>query len=75
MNTTKHEQRCTHVAALVYYMGEAFNLAYQETRLAIRLSLSVLDKGNSAATAYEAGAHAIRTIASTHSPAANPQLD
>ncbi len=63
---TQHEQRCTHVAAHVYYLGKSIQLAWQEINLAISMALSELDHGKSAASAYESGANAIRTIASLH---------
>lgn len=66
--TTTYEQRCTHIAAHIYYLGQSIQLAWNEIYLAIRLALSELDHGKSAASAYEAGAQAIRTIANDHVP-------
>jgi len=62
-NTQNHEDKCTHVAAFIYYLGQEFKLAYQDINAVIRLALAMLDHGSSPASAYEAGAKTIRIIA------------
>ena len=63
---TLQDQREAHIAAHIYYLGESSNLSWKETNLAMRLALCKFNKGTSAATAYEAGANAIRVIARSH---------
>lgn len=63
MQNIDHEQRCAQTAAFIYYLGEAFHLAFQDINAVIKLVLAMLDHGSSAATAYEAGAKTIRLIA------------
>lgn len=66
MNTTQqHELRAAHVAAYINDFGKATNLAWPEINVAIRLALSILDRGKSAATAYAIGVNTIRSIAAS----------
>jgi hypothetical protein len=69
---TNPEQRAVMVAAQIYYLGKSINLKWQEINLAMRLALSELNHGKSGASAYEAGADALRLIASFHPEPGQP---
>ena len=63
--TQQHELRAAHVAAHINDFGKAADLAWPEINAAIKLALAILDRGKSAATAYEIGMNAIRAIAAS----------
>ncbi|MGZ8164105.1 MAG: hypothetical protein ACXW04_01195 [Methylobacter sp.] len=66
MATQQQQQREAHVAASIYYLGKSIDLSWKEINLAMRMALIKLDGGNSAASAYQVGAGAIRVIARHH---------